>query len=45
MTPHRFTLLLRLILFSLASDILTGPFVINAANVDRIADLVTSGVR
>ena len=30
---------------SLASDVLTGPFVINAANVDRIADLVTWGVR
>ena len=30
---------------SLASDILTGPFVINAKNVAMIADLVRSGVR
>ena len=30
---------------SLAKDALTGPFVINARNVDRIANLVDQGVR
>lgn len=30
---------------SLASDALTGPFVINADNVDQIEQLVQSGVR
>jgi len=30
---------------SLAQDALTGPFVINASNVDRIAKLVDQGVR
>ena len=30
---------------SLASDALTGPFVIDATNVDTIADLVAQGIR
>jgi simple sugar transport system substrate-binding protein len=30
---------------SLAQDIVTGPYVINAANVERISDLVHQGVR
>ena len=30
---------------TLAQDVLTGPFAINATNVDRIASLVAAGYR